>query len=359
MESAVSILTQYLIPFIFVLGLLVFFHEFGHFIMAKLVGIRVERFSLGLPPRLIGKKIGDTDYCISATPFGGYVKMSGMIDESMDKESIKGEPYEFMSKPVWARALVIAAGPLFNVLLTVLIFAVTFMSLGIAEPVDPTPTVIGAVMSDRPADRIGLKAGDKITHINTQPVTEWGEIVKIINAAPGQELFLEWERNGEKFSASVTPEYDKILDIGLIGIEPLTVNRRAGIFEAFGLGFERAWYFTKLLGRSIGLMFAGEASFREDLAGPVRIAQMAGDSAKSGFLSLMGFAAFLSLNLGLLNILPLPVLDGGHLVMLGIEGTIRRPLSVKFKLIVQQVGMALLLALMLFVIFNDFSNLFK
>ena len=142
METLFSTLYSYLLPFVFVLGLLILAHEFGHFFLAKLSGIRVERFSIGFPPRLFGKKFGDTDYCVSAVPFGGYVKMSGMIDESMDRDSIKGEPYEFMSKPLWIRSLVIFAGPAFNVLLTIIIFSASYMITGIPETVGP---IVGSV----------------------------------------------------------------------------------------------------------------------------------------------------------------------------------------------------------------------
>ncbi len=347
---------SYILPFAFVLGLLIVVHELGHFLIAKLVGIRVERFSIGFPPRLFGKQIGDTDYCVSAVPFGGYVKMSGMIDESMDTDGIKGEPWEFMSKPIWMRSLVIFAGPAFNVLLTVIIFSASVYVTGIAETIGP---IVGQVMKESPAESIGLHEGDIIKAIDGKPIETWNDMVMVIHAASDKELLLEWERNGEQFSSAVTPKLDKIQGVGLIGISPATEMRDAGIFESIAVGSRSTWNLIELVGRSFGLLFSGQVPFKEGLAGPVRIAQMAGDSAKTGFTNLMVFAAFLSLNLGILNLFPFPVLDGGHLVFLGIEAIIRRPLSVKLKMIVQQVGMAILLALMIFVIFNDFSQLFK
>ncbi len=357
METVLHFLTAYLIPFVFVLGLLVIVHEMGHFLLAKLMGIRVERFSIGFPPRLFGKKIGDTDYCLSAVPLGGYVKMSGMIDESMDKDSIKGEPWEFMSKPIWKRALVIFAGPAFNVLLAVGIFFASIYVSGVAEPVTPALSVVGSVIQDRPADKLGLKEGDVITSINGQPVQTWEELVNIIHVAPEKELVMEWERNGELLSGTVIPELDPINNIGLIGVGPVTRIHQPGIIQAMGMGFAMTWNLTKLMGESFSLMFKGKIAFKESIGGPIQIAKLTGERAADGFGSLMWFAAFLSLNLGLLNLLPIPVLDGGHLVFLGIEAIIRRPLSVKLKMVVQQVGMALLLALMLFVIVNDFSRL--
>jgi regulator of sigma E protease len=355
MEQILNLLLSYILPFIFVLGLLIFFHELGHFLMAKLVGIRVERFSLGFPPRLFGKKVGDTDYCISAVPFGGYVKMSGMIDESMDKDGIKGEPWEFMSKPVWMRALVIAAGPIVNILLAALIFAGSILSVGISEPTGP---VIGNVVENMPAKQAGLQEGDRIVEINSQSIESWMDMVRVIHNAPEQPLEVTWLRDGEKHTAEIVPQRDKIQDIGLIGIQPKTTSRNAGLFEAVGLGFKQSWDFTVMIFRSFGLLFSGEVELKEGLAGPVRIAQMAGDSAKGGMGSLLMFTALLSLNLGILNILPFPVLDGGHLVLLASEAVMRKPLSVKFRMVVQQIGMAILLALMVFVIVNDFMHIF-
>ncbi len=349
------ILTTYILPFLGVLGLLIIIHELGHFLAAKLSGIRVERFSVGFPPRLIGKKIGDTDYCISALPFGGYVKMSGMIDESMDEASIKGEPWEFMSKPVWVRMMVLFAGPLANILLALFIFTASVFYTGVAEP---TGTTIGRVMENMPAQQIGLQAGDEIYRVDDRDISKWEELTAIIHSSAGKKLTIFWRRDGQNMSAEVIPQLDKVMNYGLIGIEPKTVLVRPGILQGMALGFKSSWNLTRLMIKSFGKLFSGEVSLQEGLAGPLRIAQMTGDSAKSGFGSLLIFAALLSLNLGILNLLPIPVLDGGHLLLLTIEGIIRRPISTKVKMAVQQVGMALLLALMLFVLFNDFRNIF-
>lgn len=348
-------ITSYIVPFVFVLGIIIIVHEMGHYILAKLTGIRVERFSIGFPPRLFGKKIGDTDYCVSAVPFGGYVKMSGMIDESMDADGIKGEPYEFMSKPVWIRMLVILAGPFFNVFLTMLIFSAAVFIEGIPEPVGP---VVGRVMEKMPAAELGLQPGDVITSIDGEPVDTWKDLVRLVSGNAENQISIQWQRKGEIMSSQITPRLDKLFGIGLIGVEPQTTRVRPGVFRAFGSGLSSTWSMIKLLGKSFKLLFNGEVSLREGLAGPVRIAQMAGDSAKSGFGSLVIFMAFLSLNLGIINLLPIPVLDGGHMVFLTIEAVMRKPISAKIKLVIQQVGMAVLLALMLLVIFNDFSHIF-
>ncbi len=418
-----------ILAFIFVLGVLVFIHEFGHFIMAKIVGIRVERFSLGFPPRMFGKKVGDTDYCISWIPIGGYVKLSGMIDESMEKDSIKGEPWEFMSKPVYQRFLVIFAGPLMNILLALFIFSMSTYISGINEPMgaivgnvehgsvvqqtgfqkgdqiisvnnksvdtwnqvseiiegkdqvnvtwqrnDQTflktvapeifdtiertlPPVVGDVLNDYPAGQVGIQAGDRILTVNNQPVTTWNDLTDIVHKIPGQEVSIEWERNGKILSSSVTPMKEPTDGTGRIGISFLTVSRDVGLFYSFYMGTQYSINLTRLVYRSLKSVVSGNESFKNAFGGPIVIAKMAGESARSGAGNLFIFMAFLSLNLGFLNLLPIPVLDGGHLVFILIEAIIRKPLPDKTKIVVQQIGMALLLAFMVFVIINDIRRI--
>lgn len=352
-----TIFTNYGLPFIFTIGLLVLAHELGHFLLAKLVGIRVERFSIGFPPRLAGKKLGETDYCISAIPLGGYVKMSGMIDESMDEGSIQGEPWEFMSKPLWARFLVIFAGPAFNIFLAAIIYTSIYMISGVETTAQPSYAVVGSVSEGAPADSIGLQPGDRITAIDGKPIKMWDDLLQVVHAAPGQKLLIQWERDGEVFSSTVTPMKDLIQDVGLIGIGPQTELAKVGPLKAIWYGGVNTVYKTELIIRSFGLLFSGQVPAKDALAGPVRIAEMTGQVAKGGFANLLAFAAILSINLGLLNLLPIPVLDGGHLVLLSIEGVTRKPISTKIKMVVQQIGMALLLALMVFVVINDFMHI--
>lgn len=357
MTQVWNIIISYAIPFIFTLGLLVLVHELGHFLVAKLVGIRVERFSIGFPPRLIGKKIGDTDYCISAVPLGGYVKMSGMIDESMDAGAIKGEPWEFMSKPVWARFLVIFAGPAFNIILAAILYTSIIFFTGIETTAEPNYAVVGSVIDGAPADSIGLQAGDRIVAINGQPVSMWTDLLNIVHKMPEQEIFVEWQRDGAPMSAHVTTLKDPLEEIGLIGIGPVTHVQKVGVFKSISYGALNTVDKTRLIFKSFGLLFSGKVAAKDALAGPIKIAEMTGQVAERGFVALLAFAAILSINLGLLNLLPIPVLDGGHLLLLGIEGITRRPISTKIKMAVQQVGMALLLALMVFVIINDFLRI--
>ncbi len=356
MEKFFEVLGYYILPFILAIGVLVLVHELGHFLFAKMMGIRVERFSIGFPPRLFGKKIGDTDYCISAIPLGGYVKMSGMIDESMDTE-ITGEPYEFMSKPVWKRALVIFAGPLFNIVFAILVVSVSIMATGISMPKEQAKAIVGSVQEESPAAGIGLQAGDQITSINGEAVNSWEDLVSKIHDYPEEDMQITWMRNGEEMTANVTPKHDELLNASFIGIGAQTERRAVGPLAALGFGVSSSWNLTKLMGRSIYMWVTGQSSVKEGLAGPVRIAQMTGEVAKRGFGDLVSFIALISLNLGLVNLLPIPVLDGGHLVLLGVEAVNRRPPSMKVRVVVQQIGMALLLALMVFVVVNDFLHI--
>ncbi len=335
-----------ILSFIFVLGILIFVHELGHFLTAKMVGIRVERFSLGFPPRMIGKKLGDTDYCISWLPLGGYVKMAGMVDESMDT-TITGAPWEFQSKPIWQRIIVISAGSFMNILTAVVIYALVFYFTGVVN------TKVGEVLPGKPAEALGLQTGDLIVSVNQQPVDSWEELTKIIHSHPGQEMVIEWQRDGQTFSGRVVPELQPEENIGLIGIGPAMEYRRVSLGESVGYGVVTSYRTLSLILRSLKLIVTGEVPIKQAIGGPLTIFQMTSESAKRGPTTLFMFMAFISLNLGFLNLLPFPVLDGGHLVFLLIEGVRRKPLSVKTRLVIQQVGMAFLLALMVFVIFND------
>ena len=344
---------------IFVLGVLVFVHELGHFLAAKLFRIRVDRFSMGYHPRLIGKKIGDTDYCISLIPFGGYVKIAGMVDESFDEEQLQGppQPWEFRSKPWWQRMTVIFAGPLMNLVLALVIFIGMIYYYGVGELHAP---VVNELLEGKPAAEAGLLPGDRITAIDDQKISSWEDMVNIIRESPNQILHLTWMRGDSVLSGDVVPAAESVLDtktgemieVGQIGISGLVEFRKAGVFEGIQMGAERLYDLTKMIFLSLGRLITGKESVK-NLSGPVLIAKMAGESARSGWGSLIAFMAFLSLNLGIINLLPIPVLDGGHLLFLSIESIIRKELPVKAKLIIQQVGMFLLIALMVFVVYND------
>lgn len=345
---------------IFVLGLLIFVHELGHFVVAKRMGVRVERFSLGYPPKMIGFKRGDTEYCISWIPFGGYVKMAG---ENPDENEIKGHPYEFQSKPVRVRAAIIAAGPLMNFITAILIMWAVFFLVGMAVP-DTDSTKIGILTPDGPAEKAGLMPGDEVISINGQEVSTFSDMAEIIYKQVEKPIVVQWIRDGKVYLATVTTYKDKVLDengrtmeVGKIGIGPDTKVIPLGFFESLKQGITASAALVVEIFKFLYGLVTSSVSIKA-VGGPVLIAQVAGQAANQGLANLLMFTAFLSINLGLLNILPIPVLDGGHLVFLGIEKIMGRPLSLNKRLIIQQIGMALLLLLMIVVTYNDIARLF-
>jgi regulator of sigma E protease len=345
-----------LIATIFVLGILIFFHELGHFLVAKKSGIRVERFSLGFPPKMIGKKIGDTEYCISWIPLGGYVKMAG---EDPDETKIQGKPYEFMSKPVGIRALVIAAGPVMNLILAVFIFWGIIFFKGMQE-IHEESNQVGLVATGGPADEAGIKPGDEIISINGVEVTTFRDMAEIIYQQVEKPIEVKWTRDGKEYTAQITTFKDKVLneegeitEVGKIGIGPSYTTIKVGCFKSF---FEAVGTAIFILVESIKFivgLVTGTASVKL-LGGPLFIAQVAGETAKSGFVNLLSFMALLSVNLALINLLPIPVLDGGHLLFLSIEKIKGSPLSLKQRATMQQIGLAFLILLIIFVTYNDF-----
>ena len=344
---------------IFVLGVLIFVHEFGHFIIAKLSGIKVERLSLGYPPRAFGFKWGETDYCISWLPIGGYCKMAGIVDESLDT-NIKGEPWEFQSKSAPTKAAVIFAGSGMNFVLAIFIFSLMAYYLGVPSE----KPLIGGVKENYPAEKAGIIEGDLIISIGGVEVSTWEQMTEIIlsNVSDRPQKF-EWLRDDKIYSAEIisvkekNPVDGEMEEVRVIGV--YNKINKVGIFGGVKDGFEKTFTLTGLVIVTIKRIITGEESIKSSLGGPIIIAKFAGESAKLGMWSLAGFMAFLSLNLGLLNLLPVPVLDGGHLVFIAIEGIIRRPLPLKFKLIIQQIGMALLFLLMAFIIYNDIIRVIK
>ena len=351
-----------LLATIFVLGVLIFVHEIGHFLVAKLFKIRVERFSIGYPPRLAGKKIGETDYCISAVPFGGYVKIAGMVDESLDEKKLKEKPkpWEFRSRSSIQKILVVMGGPLMNIGLAFIIYFAATLNYGVPEI--SGPAYVGSVTPGNPAAKAGILPGDEIVSVDGKKVNTWNELAEIIHNSPGKPCKIDWIRHDSLFTAVVTPVKQKIVDngdireVGLIGIGPKFKMKKVGVITA-GINAGRTIYdLTHLVIISVIKLIEGKESIRS-LAGPVFIAKMAGESARSGWGSLIGFLAFLSLDLGILNLFPIPALDGGHVMFLGIEGVIRKEIPIKTKLIIQQIGMFLLIALMIFVVYNDIVRL--
>lgn len=448
-----------ILSFIIVLGVLIFFHEFGHFLVARLFGVGVEKFSLGFGPRLIGKKIGITDYRISAIPLGGYVKMVG---EEPDAEISPAElPLSFTHKHVAKRMLIVAAGPVFNIFLAIFIFFVFFAITGIDDikpyirqvqpgsvaqkaglqvndlilSVDGTSVeawydideaitgsngnlltlgidrngslieievkpalkqgmdllgdsisyydigisafpelkaIVGDVSAGFPAEKAGLKKGDQIVSINGLPIENWQQMQTIISSSGGAELTISVNRNEEVFTVNLTPQHVETKNhLGksekryLIGIstQPLDipeadlVTKRLNPVQAALKSIERTYSVCVLMVRSVVKMIDGSIP-KENLGGPIMIAKMAGDQAKQGFDKLVQFIAFISINLAIINLLPIPVLDGGHLLFFSIEAIKGRPVSIKVREVAQQVGLFILIMLMILVFYNDITRFF-
>jgi len=424
------------------LGILIFVHEFGHFIAAKLTGMRVDRFSLGFPPRAFGKKVGDTDYCISWLPLGGYVKIAGMVDESMDTEFIKGEPqpWEFRARPMWARILVISAGVIMNVLLAIVIFSSihhlrgkdsidttragyvregsvsweaglrsgdrflsvnghpvntweelqeqiyienmgrdlslvvdrdgSVVDIDLPRPQSPefsmenlgfylgqTVSYIGSIEPGMPAEALGLQSGDTILTIASTPIVSRQQIIDILTSRPESSVEIGWKRGNAPMSGTLT-----VTDSGKIGIGIMSEYRGPlrhtdySLTEAVREGTLEAANTVRLFSLTITKIIVGEASVKQSFGGPIAIAQLATQSAEYGLMAFLWFMAQLSMSLAILNILPIPALDGGHLIMLIIEKIIRREISYRVKIAIQQVGFILLLGFMAFIIYNDISR---
>ena len=346
--------------FIIVLGVLIFFHEFGHFLIARLFGVGVEKFSLGFGPRLNGKKIGITDYRLSAIPLGGYVKMVG---EEPDAE-IPPEylPLSFTHKHVAKRMLIVAAGPVFNILLAIIIFFGIFFVSGtfIMKP------SIGSVREGSPAATAGLEKGDLITRINGAEISSWDEMAEIINASEGSPLSISVQRQESILNFSIAPEqvptqniFGENIQRYVIGITASgqSFSRSLNFFEALSESLIQSYRVTELMVVIIAKLIKGDIS-TDTLGGPIMIAQMAGDSAKAGVGSLIFFIALISINLAIINLLPIPVLDGGHLLFFLIEAIKGSPVSIKVREVAQQVGLFILILLMILVFYNDISRIF-
>jgi regulator of sigma E protease len=347
-----------IIATIIVLGVLIFAHELGHFLAAKWARVGVLTFSLGFGPKLFGKKIGETQYQVSLIPLGGYVKMIGEEPgEQIPPELIAKS---FSHQPVRRRLAIVFAGPFFNFLFAVVAFAVAF-TVGL-------PTLlpeVGEVKPDFPAFQAGLQKGDRILEVNGAPVKRWEDLAKAIHESTDQPLNLKVEREKQALQLSVTPQvstqknlFGDDVRVGLIGISPSgnTFIERADPFTAVYRAVLQSWRVTELTVVSIYKIIEGKISAKT-IGGPILIAQLAGQQAKAGVLSLVIFMAVISINLVILNILPIPVLDGWHLLMFLIEGVIGRPVSLKLRERAQQIGVFVIILLMLLVFYNDISRI--
>ena len=423
------------------IGVLVTIHEFGHFIFAKMFGVKVEVFSIGFGPPIVRWKGKETVYQIALIPLGGYVKMYGedSMTEPVQGKSEKDtlDPRSFAAKPRWQKMLIAFAGPLFNIVLAIILFAVAYM-IGIQQPkylnepvvvgyveknsyaekaglkprdkiiaidgepvknwkeftikigmkagktvvldvirdgkrisvtvkvpeniskdhlgISPIiPAKIGTILPNSPAAKAGLQIGDEIIAINGKPIHSWFELVDALSQIKDdKEVTLLVKRNGKIFSVKVKPEYNETLKKYVIGISPMmeTITVKYGFAEAFEKAIERTKELTVALYKVIKGLVTGEVSIKT-LGGPIAIAQFSGQALEAGIATFLFSMAFISLQLGYLNLLPIPVLDGGLILILLIESIIRRPLPEKAKEYLAYIGFALIGTLMIFVIFND------
>lgn len=343
---------------IILLATLIFIHELGHFILAKLTRVKVLKFSLGFGPRLIGRKIGETDYIISAIPFGGYVKMLGEEPGEELKEENKAR--SFKHQPVLKRMGIVFAGPVFNILFAFFLLSVIY---GVGMPV--LIPEVGKVVPNSPSEKAGIMKGDKIFGINNVEIKRWDELSNIIHNSAGKKITLKIRRAEEVLTVEIIPEkkvvkniFGEEKEIGLIGIGPSgqSVLKRESLINAVMRAFQKTWEIivvtviavVKLIQRVIPANTIG---------GPILILQMAGKQASAGLLDFFIFMAIISVNLGILNLLPIPVLDGGHILFLSIEGIRKKPLRENTLMIAQKVGLLIIIAIMTFALYNDLIRL--
>ncbi len=347
-----------IISVIVLLGVLIFVHELGHFLVAKRAGVGVMKFSLGFGPKLLGKKIGETEYVLSLIPLGGYVKLLGETEDDELSEAEAGRA--FLKQPAWTRIAIVAAGPFFNLLLAIIIFwAVNIYG----SPV--LTTKIGSIQPNSPASAAGIREGDVVIAVNGQEVSQWMKMAAFIADSGGKELSLTVRRDGLTQEIKVTPTavkarnlFGEQIDAYRIGISPAnqTVIYRQNPLRATLSAFQQTWTITELTFVSIYKMFAGVVSPRS-LGGPIMIAQIAGTQVREGLIPFLLFMALLSVNLAVLNFLPIPILDGGHIFFYLIEVVTGRGVGLKWREMAQQVGFVLLVLLMIFVFVMDIERL--
>lgn len=349
------------VAFIIVIGVLVFIHELGHFLAARFFKVGVDVFSLGFGPKIFTRIKGRTEYCISAIPLGGYVKMVG--EEPGKDLPPEDEAISFSHKPLFQKSLIVAAGPAFNFFLAIFIFYVLyqFSGLYLSKP------VIGSVLDDTPAQHAGFMPGDVITTVNGTEIRSFEDISLIVGSSEGQALDIGVRREGRNLRLSVVPEKQETTNVFKESVERYVIgiqgtgevfHQPLNPFQAMARSISDTYGLVKLTILSVGKMISGSIS-ADNLGGPIMIAQMAGEQAKAGVVNFVWFIALLSVNLGIINLFPIPVLDGGHLVFFGIEAVTGKQVSEKLREKMIQFGAAILVALMVFVFYNDIIRIFN
>ncbi|MBP2151786.1 regulator of sigma E protease [Xanthobacter flavus] len=363
-----STLLGYVIPFLFVLTIVVFFHELGHFWVARRAGVRVMTFSLGFGPEIAGfNDRHGTRWRIAAVPLGGYVRFFGDEDAAstpdaarLSQMSAAERSESFFYKPVAWRAAIVAAGPIANFLLAIAIFAIVFMVFG----KQVTAPRVDQINPGSAADVAGFKPGDLVVEIDGAKVTSFSDMQRIVGSHAGQPLAFTVERGDRQVTLTATPELKEVKDpfgnthrTGLLGISRSlaagdVTTQRFGPVEAIGMGVQETWFVVARTFDYLGGLVAGRES-ADQLGGPIRIAQVSGQVATFGIGALLSLAAVLSVSIGLLNLFPIPLLDGGHLLFYAFEAIRGRPLSARTQDIGFRIGLALVLMLMIFATWND------
>ncbi len=331
---------------IFVFSLIVFIHEFGHFITAKLTGMQVDEFAIGFGPKVYSCQHGETLYSLRAIPLGGFNRIAGMTDEEELNER------SFLNKPILSRLLVIAAGGIMNFLLAILLlWGVTFVSGTMHVSTEP---IIGTIVEQSPAERVKMQPGDKIVSIGGTPITQWNDISKAVAEHSKSVVTVTIDRGGALMNLDMIPRFDSQTGRATLGITPVVVSESHGFFESARMAITRTGQLCHLMLTGIYSMITGQT--KADLAGPIGVAQLAGQVASAGFVNLLIFTAFISINLGVLNLLPIPMLDGGHIILLVLEGILGRRMPKKALQYIQATGIAILGAIFLFAMFQDISR---
>lgn len=343
---------------VFVFGLLVMVHEFGHYIVARLNGIKVMEFAFGFGPKIIGFRGKETDYSLRLVPLGGFVRLYGM-DAEIDENGVQtiaspSDPRSYRNKKVWQRMSVIAAGPLMNFVLAIVLFMLVFAYYGI--PISGSGNNIGTLIEGKPAQKAGIQPGDRIISVDGVQTPTWNSLTEVIHSKPGQQIVVVVEHEGKQLALTINTEKDAQSGFGMIGIAPEVIYQKTTILESARYGLERTIEFTRFIMVTLIQMISREVP--ADVGGPVAIAQAIGQGAEQGWANLLGLTGVLSIQLGLLNLFPIPALDGSHLVFLMIEGLRGKPINPERQNFVNLIGFVFLLALMLAVTYQDIVKLF-
>ncbi len=334
-----------------IIAILILAHEWGHFIVARRVGIPVHEFSLGFGYKLFSTKKNGVEYSLRLVPLGGFVRMAG--EEPGDMENPNG----FNNRKPWEKIAVAFAGPFMNFLLAILIFIYSFTFIGVAQPMDDA--VVGEVLKGKPAETAGLQTDDRVLMVNGKNISNWNEFVGTVkNNQVGVPLELTIDRGGSVSQLTLKSVADETTGVPIVGIYPQIEFEKQGIVNAIKLGFLQTYQMTAMLLGGLVMLFTGGAS-AADLAGPVGITNMVGEAARSGIVYLLGFTAFLSINLGILNLLPIPALDGSRMVFAMVEAVRRKPINPEKEGFIHWLGFLFLMSIIVFVTYNDIVRMFK